>query len=72
MLGPNFDVVVLTTYGDEEERQDLRANNQRYPELLHHVRGERERFVVDIKSRHYWRAEDFFNKVHVSKFKIIE
>lgn len=68
-----YNVVMISIYGDSEENETLLANNLKYPELVQYVtKDENQLFVVNAHSGSYTLAEDFFNTHNIRRFKVVE
>lgn len=66
-----YEVLLLSTYGEEETSPDIRANNMRYPELLRHIKDEEELMVIEPRTCRYWPASEFFHMTGVKKFEVL-
>ena len=65
-----FKVIVITTYGSDEDDPEYRANNKMHPEIVPYVEDEQDLFVVDTKSNRFWFASKFFAATHVDSFTV--
>jgi len=61
-----FDIVRISTYGDDEDDQNILKNNLRYPEAVQYVNPlESDVFIIDSETRQIWKANEFFQCVNV-------
>lgn len=67
-----YEVVRLSTYGDEEDDLTLRKNNIKYPEIIQYIPDEVETFIVDVETKTFVPARDFFYHVdpEILKFQV--
>ena len=68
----DYEVVWISTYGDSEEVPEIRANNEKYPEIVQYVKEEQETYVVNRRTRKFDIADDFFQIHRVKTFTVTE
>lgn len=69
----DYEVVQISTYGDSEENPKIRANNEKFPEIVQYVDDETDTFVVNLRTRKFDLANDFF-QIHtkIKQFTVTE
>ena len=67
-----FDIVRISTYGDDEDDPVILKNNLRYPEAVQYVNPlEYDTFVIDSETRQIWKASEFWQCVHVIRGTLV-
>ena len=70
-MSREYEVLRISTYGEEETDPVIQANNVKYPEIVQYVKDEAATFVINVKTRRFWRDSDFFEaNPNIMGFKV--
>ena len=61
-MSNDYEIVRISTYGEEEENPTVQDNNIRYPEIVQYVTDEEAVFAVNLKNRRFCLLSDFWQK----------
>ena len=63
---------VLRITNNIEEYPDAKSNSHEFPHIVPHVEDEFDLFILDLKTRNFWKASEFFHMVDVEQFEVTE
>lgn len=61
---------VLRITNNVKEYPEAKSDSHEFPYIVPHVDDEFGVFVVDLRTRNFWKASEFFYMVNVNQFEV--